>query len=175
MIKFLINISSFLWVVMLFIFANPHMLDVLDDFVKLLGVFIIICLMNFVLITCIKMIAKKKDKVSLQQIEKSYPAYNEYVPSYFAVCVAAFSMGFFKDIGYFEQIIIVSFLFIIFYMNNIGFINPLLALFGYRIYKLETKNANFILITDKNNQLKNIDKIDNLVKIDEYTLIEAKE
>ncbi|EKR8030777.1 TPA: hypothetical protein RPV56_001373 [Campylobacter fetus subsp. venerealis] len=101
--------------------------------------------------------------------------------SYFAVCVVTFSMSFLThtnsivETSLIGKIIIVLFLFYIFHINNIGYLNPFLYLIGKRVYKVESENSNFIIIADKINELKNTMKIDSLIKIDENTFYKIKE
>ncbi|ABK81913.1 hypothetical protein CFF8240_0987 [Campylobacter fetus subsp. fetus 82-40] len=135
---------------------------------------------NFLLYIFIRYLSKKSTRDNLKFI-KIYPVYSEYVASYFAVCVVTFSMSFLThtnsivETSLIGKIIIVLFLFYIFHINNIGYLNPFLYLIGKRVYKVESENSNFIIIADKINELKNTMKIDSLIKIDENTFYKIKE
>lgn len=58
-------------------------------------------------------------------------------------------------------------MFFIFYINNIGYLNPYFYIIQKRVYKVKKGNGNYIIIANKNEQMKNISEINNLVKIDE--------
>ncbi|MSN96404.1 hypothetical protein F1B92_04280 [Campylobacter sp. FMV-PI01] len=135
--------------------------------------FIVAVFLNTVFYFCMEYYLKNKTLDNLE-FEKIYPVYNEYVASYFAVCAVVFSMGFLNNTNLLSNIIICIFLFFVFYINNIGYLNPFLYIIGKRIYKVENNSGNFIIITNKNEQMKNTKNISNLVKIDENVFYKIK-
>ena len=169
MIKFLINLASFLWIIILFIFSA----NIFDNICLNILCLVMVIVLNFIIFWSLKWLIKRKIGYPLET-KKIYPIYSKYTSSYFATCVAVFSMGFLEDIGYIEQIFIVIFLFIIFYINNIGYLNPFLFFCKIRVYKVEAEQLNYIVIVAKNKQLKNVEILEELVKIDEYTFIQKE-
>ena len=59
-------------------------------------------------------------------------------------------------------------------MSNIGYINPIWYLKGYRIFKIDNEESIYILIIHKNDFYKSIKKIDALIRIDEYIFIKKR-
>lgn len=162
MAKFLINLISFLWVIMLFFLSCKEI-----SYIISLLIFFGVVVANVVLYGFVKKILDKKVVDNLSKINKIYPIYNEYTASYFAVCVAVFSLNFLVFLSPASIAIICLFLFLVFHMNNIGFLNPFLYIIGKRIYKIETNDNNFVVILDEKIVAKGKKDLDNLVKIDE--------
>ena len=184
--KFILNFSSFVWIIMLFVLSNlsngENFLNkyfdfrincYFFDFPIEVFYFIIAIFINVLLYFCINYFLKNKTCDNLK-FEKIYPVYSEYVASYFAVCATVFSMSFLNNISWISSIIICIFLFFVFYMNNIGYLNPFLYVVGKRIYKVESNEGNFIIIIDKSEQVKKKKEIKNLIKIDENVFYHIK-
>ena len=169
MIKLLLNLSSFSWAILLY---------VLDKKVfEISSVSFLIFVLIFIGINLLPIIVSRRYKICLSgkqnNISKIYPAYSEYVPAFFAVCVVAFSLKHYVEYEFVYFIIIVCVLFWLFYMNNVGYLNPTLFLLGYVIYKIETDETEFILIMSRKREYKNIKKLvfEELISVDEHTYL----
>ncbi|PSM51317.1 putative membrane protein [Campylobacter blaseri] len=167
MIKFFLNLSSFLWVILLYVLDKNIFNLYSSEFLIFLIIFISI---NIISIGLIKKHTNFLD--GTQEISKIYPAYNEHMPAFFAICVVAFSL---KNINEYNLIFffsIVFILFIIFCINNVGYLNPTLYLFGYRIYRAETKNNNLIIIMNyKTDYKKKKLEHNSFIQLDEHTYL----
>lgn len=178
MAKFLLNFSSFSWIIMLFVLSNLSTQNYLNKYFNFkiniyffifpveIFYFLVATILNLLSYFLMNYFLKQKTTDNLK-FEKIYPVYSEYIASYFAVCAAVFSMNFLNNANQIANIIICLFLFFVFYINNIGYLNPFLYVIGKRIYKIENNSGNFIIIANKNEQLKNAKEICNLIKIDE--------
>lgn len=168
MIKLLLNLSSFSWAILLY---------VLDKKVfEISSVSFWLFVLSFVGINLLPIIVFRKCKICLSgehEISKIYPAYSEYVPAFFAVCVVAFSLKHYVEYEFVYFIIIVCVLFWLFYMNNVGYLNPTLFLLGYVIYKIETDETESILIMSRKREYKKIKKLEfeELISVDEHTYL----
>ena len=172
MMKVFINITAFYWMVILYLLQNS--IYILENKYITTLVYIIFgliisayCLYKLLLIT------NHKNPVNLV-IEKINPVYTEYIPIFLAIIVIAFELNPLGDDN-FSIIIIGILIYIFFHMSNIGYINPIWFIFGYRVYKIEKSSANYILIMHKSEDYKSIEKIDKIYKIDEYTFIKKRE
>lgn len=168
MIKLLLNLSSFSWAILLY---------VLDKKVfEINSVSFLIFVLIFIGINLFPIIVFRRCKICLSgkhNISKIYPAYSEYVPAFFAVCVVAFSLKHYVEYEFVYFIIIVCVLFWLFYMNNVGYLNPTLFLLGYVIYKIETDETESILIMSRKREYKKIKKLEfeELISVDEHTYL----
>lgn len=168
MIKLLLNLSSFSWAILLY---------VLDKKVfEISSVSFWLFVLSFISINLLPMIVFRRCKICLSgkhEISKIYPAYSEYVPAFFAVCVVAFSLKHYLEYEFVYFIIIVCVLFWLFYMNNVGYLNPTLFLLGYVIYKIETDETESILIMSRKREYKKIKKLEfeELISVDEHTYL----
>ena len=98
------------------------------------------------------------------------------MPIYLAIIVIAFELNNFVDIqNPFTVYLLFILIFILFYISNIEYLNPVWYFLGYRVYKIENKKANYILIAYKKRNYKGIDAIKKIKKIDEFTFINVKE
>jgi hypothetical protein len=118
------------------------------------------------------LVTYEKESVRLK-IEKINPAYTEYMPIFLAIAVIAFELNSFGTDN-FSIMIISIFIYLLFYMSNIAYINPAWFLFGYRVYKIEKDSADYVLIMHKNENYKSIKNVKNIYKVDEYTFIKRK-
>lgn len=168
MIKLLLNLSSFSWAILLY---------VLDKKVfEISSVSFWLFVLSFVGINLLPIIVFRRCKICLSgkhEISKIYPAYSEYVPAFFTVCVVAFSLKHYLEYEFVYFIIIVCVLFWLFYMNNVGYLNPTLFLLGYVIYKIETDETEFILIMSRKREYKKIKILEfkELISLDEHTYL----
>ena len=168
MIKLLLNLSSFSWAILLY---------VLDKKVfEISSVSFLVFVLIFMGINLLPIIVFRRCKICLSgkhNISKIYPAYSEYVPAFFAVCVVAFSLKHYVEYEFVYFIIIVCVLFWLFYMNNVGYLNPTLFLLGYVIYKIETDETESILIMSRKREYKKIKilEFEELISVDEHTYL----
>ena len=168
MIKLLLNLSSFSWAILLY---------VLDKKVfEISSVSFLIFVLIFIAINLLPIIVFMRCKICLSgkhNISKIYPAYSEYVPAFFAVCVVAFSLKHYSEYEFISFIIIICILFWLFYLNNVGYLNPTLFLLGYRIYKIESNRTEFILIMSRKREYKKIKILEfkELISLDEHTYL----
>lgn len=107
-------------------------------------------------------------------IGKIYPVYTELMPVYLSIIIIAFSLNSIQDSNTISTLILFIGIFIFFTMSNIGYINPIWYLIGYRIYKIDNEESTYILIIHKDDFYKSIEKIDDLVRIDEYIFIKKR-
>ncbi|WP_103605526.1 hypothetical protein [Campylobacter concisus] len=168
MIKLLLNLSSFSWAILL------YALD--KKIFEINSVSFWLFVLNFIGINLLPIIVFMRCKIyssGKQEISKIYPAYSEYVPAFFAVCVVAFSLKHYSEYEFAYLIIIICILFWLFYMNNVGYLNPALFLLGYRIYKVESNRTEFILIMSRKREYKKIKILEfkELISLDEHTYL----
>ena len=174
--KFLINISAFYWVLFFYILDNQvfilkyFYLDRLWSytFYLLIGIFLGL----FSLKKAIK--NTKNFTEDNLTIKKIYPIYTELMPVYLSIIIISFSLNSIEISNAIATIILFIGIFIFFQMSNIGYINPIWYLKGYRIYKIDNEESIYILIIHKNDFYKSIKKIDALIRIDEYIFIKKR-
>lgn len=177
MIKFIMNIASFSWIVVLYLIQNE--IFIISDCVngRYLSSIIYILTsfsLSYLSLLVLKILNTKIDDDLI--IEKIYPVYSEYMPVYLAICVVAFELNSYVEVeNSFTVLLISAFVFILFYISNISYLNPLWYLLGKRIYKIENEEGNYIVMMNKTEHSKNIKIIKNIVKIDEYHFIKKEE
>ncbi len=172
MLKFLINIVAFYWMIILYLMQNSIYINY-DKYFMTVVYFVFGLIISAYSLYKLILTTEEKESVSLK-IAKINPAYTEYMPIYLAITVIAFELNpLGKDT--FSIVIINIFIYMLFYISNIAYMNPAWFLFGYRVYKIEKDSANYILIIHKNENYKSIEKVDKIYKIDEYTFIKPKE
>ncbi|RXJ64603.1 hypothetical protein [Halarcobacter anaerophilus] len=110
------------------------------------------------------------------KVKKIYPIYTELMPVFLSIIVIAFSLNNFIEIDDLTTVSSLFFgIFLLFSISNIGYLNPIWFLLGYRIYKVDNDKAIYTLIAHKNKNYKSIDKIGNVKKVDEFVFIKRKE
>lgn len=179
--KFVLNLISFIWIIVLFFFTNDaYIFNKLNHLhnnaiVVKICFLIVVIILEFMLIKLFDYWMSIKGNIGVGIVPiKIYPIYTEQVASYFSFCAVAFSLSFFERTDYFNTIFILIFLFFVFHINNIGYLNPIFYLIGKRVYKIETEKTNCILITTCKN-LKGVQELNGLVGIDEYTYYQIKD
>ncbi len=174
--KFLINISAFYWVLFFYILDNQvfilkyFYLDRLLSYTFYLLIGILLGLYS------LKKAIKNTENHTEDNltIKKIYPIYTELMPVYLSIIIISFSINSIEISNAIATIILFIGIFIFFQMSNIGYINPIWYLKGYRIYKIDNEESIYILIIHKDDFYKSIEKIDDLVRIDEYTFIKKR-
>jgi len=176
--KILANISSFYWILFFYFLHNQYfILDYCknDKYASVILYLLFGLLLGWYSLTYMikKSYEKTKDDLS---IEKIYPVYTEYMPIYLAIIVIAFELNNFPDIQSQFTISLIFFLiYILFHISNIGYLNPIWYFIGYRVYKIENKQSNYIFIAHKNINYKSEIRISDIRKVDEFTFIKKKD
>lgn len=171
----MINFASFYWVCVIYllhiqysIFSNGTIWEDILSYIALgfiIGCFSLWCLVKS---------SNKKVEYNLK-LQKIFPIYRESMPIYLAIVVIALGIKDFTQVQNIYTIIsIFIFIYILFHISNIGYLNPVWYILGYKVYKIENNEAIYVLIT-KNKGYKNIPEIEKLKKIDEFTFIESRE
>jgi hypothetical protein len=173
-----INLVSFYWMLVLYLLHNELFIfsgALYDRYISVIIYFSIGLLISKYCLSNILQETKSKKPVNLI-IQKINPAYTEYMPIYLAISVIAFELDKYDNWNNnFSVVIIAIFIFLLFKISNIAYLNPAWYLFGYRVYRIEKDKANYIVIMNKNENYKSISNIEDLYKIDEYTFIQRKE
>jgi hypothetical protein len=174
--KFFINISAFYWVLFFYILDNQVFILKYFYLDRLLS-YIFYLLIGILLGWFSLKVAIKNTKNHTEDnltIKKIYPIYTELMPVYLSIIIIAFSLNSIEISNAIATVILLIGIFIFFQMSNIGYINPIWYLKGYRIYKIDNEESIYILIIHKNDFYKNIKKIDALIRIDEYIFIKKR-
>lgn len=174
--KFLINMSAFYWVLFFYILDNQvfilkyFYLDRVLSYTFYLLIGILLGLFS------LKKAIKNTKNLTEDNltIKKIYPIYTELMPVYLSIIIISFSLNSIEISNAIATIILLIGIFIFFQMSNIGYINPIWYLKGYRIYKIDNEESIYILIIHKNDFYKSIKKIDGLIRVDEYIFIKKR-
>ncbi|AFI04416.1 hypothetical protein [Helicobacter cetorum] len=83
-------------------------------------------------------------------IQKIYPIHSEQIPAFFAICVVAFSMKSYESYNGWVFLGITLFLFLLFMLHNVSYLNPIWYCLSYRVYRVESLRTNYIFIMHKN-------------------------
>jgi len=187
--KLFVHINSFLWIVFLYFLNNKifilnieykfkHKEYIIDvaKYNELINVFIyliIIFITSLISIYLLQHISKISKELTIT-IKKINPIYREYLPVFLAIVIIALSLKSKQDysIVFFNAIFI--FLFVLFYMTKIGFLNPFYYILGIRVYKVETDKSEYILISNEKDY-KYLSQQTKLKKIDEELLLYIKD
>lgn len=175
--KLLMNIASFYWIICFYLIHNKIILDAyyVD---RLVSIFILVAIGIILGWRSLKVAIKKSsnDTDNSLKIKKIYPIYTELMPVFLAIIVIAFELNNFVEIDDFTTVLSIFFgIFLLFSISNIGYLNPVWFLLGYRIYKVDNDKAIYILIAHKSKNYKSVDSIENIKKIDEFVFIKRKE
>jgi hypothetical protein len=176
------TVISFLWIIILYFLNNkifllyPQMLKYKKHLIVFINNYIyfsIIILGSIIVYWWIYKLKSKLKSNNLHNLKKIVPIYKDYLPIFLGIVIISLSLK--NNYSTITEISIFSFLFIIFYMSKIAFLNPILYFLGFRIYKVETDKTEYILISNEKDY-KNITS-DNLrvAKLDEEILIYIKE
>lgn len=188
-LKLFIHINSFLWIIFLYILNNKiFLLNVeyrfeykdyifelskYNEFFNITLYLVIIFIMSLISVYLLKDVSKISKELTIT-IKKINPIYREYLPVFLAIVIIALSLKSMQDynVVFFNSIFI--FLFVLFYMTKIGFLNPFYYILGIRIYKIETDKSEYILISNEKDY-KFLSQQNKLKKIDEELLIYTKD
>lgn len=176
--KLLVNLASFYWILFFYFIHNEYFLLPIANNDKYFSVLIYLIFGFFLGLISLKFTLNKTYKQTGDnlKVEKIFPIYTEYMPIYLAIIVIAFELNNFVEIeNQFTVPIIFLSIYILFHISNIGYLNPIWYLFGYRIFKVENLKANYIFIAYKSKDYKSKMNIDDIRKIDEFTFIKRKD
>ncbi|OIR25600.1 hypothetical protein [Bathymodiolus thermophilus thioautotrophic gill symbiont] len=178
--KFALSMASFSWVIFLYLIHNEinviH-IEYLSDYIGIVNIFIfiLICIVSgYLSLIFINKNALKSTKDELK-ISKIYPVYTDYMPIYLAICVIAFELNKITANNFVTILIITSFVFMVFHISNVFYLNPVWYVCGKRILKVENEKGNYIVIASKSDDYKAMVNIKKLKKIDEYVFYKTKE
>ena len=174
--KFLINISAFYGVLFFYILDNQVFILKYFYLDRLLSYTFYLLIGIFLGLFSLKKAIKNTKNLTEDNltIKKIYPIYTGLMPVYLSFIIISFSLNSIEISNAIATIILFIGIFIFFQMSNIGYINPIWYLKGYRIYKIDNEESIYILIIHKNDFYKSIKKIDGLIRIDEYTFIKKR-
>ena len=154
-LKVLVTMLSFFWVILLYFINKSHFSY--SSWIEFRNyctthlIIISILLVWFILsIIFYRWLTNMYNWLSADNITvtKIYPVYTEYMPSYLGIIFVALSINTSTTT---LSIILLAFLFILFYMCNIAFLNPIAYVLGWRMYKIETDFTNFLLLSKRKN------------------------
>jgi len=188
-LKLFIHINSFLWIIFLYILNNKIFIINIDfkfeykeytfalakynEFFNVSLYLLMIFMMSLISVYLLKDISKSSKELTIT-IKKINPIYREYLPVFLSIIIIALSLKNIQEYNtvFFNSIFI--FLFVLFYMTKIGFLNPFYYILGIRIYKIETEKSEYILISNEKDY-KFLSQQTILKKIDEELLIHIKD
>lgn len=174
------TIVAFLWIIFLYLINNqkyflyPNLSNNnLIIFVNIYIYFSIIILGSIVLYWWLYRLNSQLVENNLSNLKRIVPIYRDYLPVFLGIVIVSLSLK--SNYPSIVEICIFLFLFIIFYMSKIAFLNPLLFLLGFRIYKLETDKTEYILISNEKDYKNMLNEHLEIKKLDEEILIHIKE
>ncbi|WQS94039.1 hypothetical protein E5D98_03895 [Helicobacter pylori] len=147
-----LNFSTFIWVVWVYVLNNTASVGNSKGFSCwwAITIFIVALLVGFGLLFWIKKSSKvPKHEPNPIAIQKIYPVHSEQIPAFFAICVVAFSMKSYENYHGMAFLCITIFLFILFMLHNVSYLNPIWYFLSYRVYRVESLGANYIFIMKK--------------------------
>ncbi len=180
--KLFLSISSFSWVIYLYLLQkNIWLFDFSNKYLSKdifnIAVYGIICMVIGILSVRITIWSTKKQSDNNLTINKIHPIYSEYMPIYLTICVIVLGLNDIvsKPDSFTSTICISVFIFLAFYISNIAYLNPVWYLYGKRVYKVENSKGNYILILNKKDNYKSISNIENIAKVSEYVFMKKGE
>ncbi len=147
-----LNFSTFIWVVWVYVLNNTEIVGNSKGFSYwwAITIFIAALLVGFGLLFWIKKSSKvPKHEQNPIAIQKIYPVHSEQIPAFFAICVVAFSMKSYGNYHGVAFLCITIFLFILFMLHNVSYLNPIWYFLSYRVYRVESLGTNYIFIMKK--------------------------
>ena len=175
------TIVAFLWIIFLYLINNKKYIfcpDIYKNnnliiFTNIYIYFSILLLGSIIVYWWIYKLNSKLVKNNISNLKRIVPIYRDYLPVFLGIVIVSLSL---KDsYSLTVEICIFLFLFIIFYMSKIAFLNPFLYLLGFRVYKVETDKTEYILISNEKDYKNMINENLKIIKLDEEILIYIKE
>ncbi|MDD5770169.1 MAG: hypothetical protein PHE25_04310 [Candidatus Gracilibacteria bacterium] len=104
-------------------------------------------------------------------VKEIKPIEGSFLPVYIGLFVIALSFNE-KNLT-FETIFLMIILFLFWLkLDSVSYFNPFLLFFGYRFYEIKSDNTTTFTLITKRKDLKNIDSINNLIGINNFTFLE---
>lgn len=127
--------------------------------------------LGFIAVTIIKKSQEKLEKLPIT-ITKAKSADKEVIGFFAAYALPLLFRGHaVPDIG--AWVIAILMLIFVLWTTHALQVNPVLGLFGYHFYEVETENGiSYLMITDR--KINNIQSIKNVIQLSEYGVLEAK-
>ena len=168
--RFFLSLSSFFPGLILFIFTRNFFPNV-ENLLASIAKFILISVMLVVAFVSLKYFEEKEisDTATIVSIQ---PVEHEIIPTYIGLFVIMVGLG---SLSFIYQIFIVFFIFVIWFvlMEKSYYFNLIwLLVFKYRYYKVHDEVGNTYIIYSKRNDVKEVGKIQNLVRINNFTFLE---
>lgn len=165
-ILFLVNISSFSWVTFIYLLHNQ--IFILSPLYSIIIYLLTILIVSYLSLKILDSFLRNKTKDTLE-VGSSSPIYRDYMPTYLGVCVMSLSLSNYISNNY--DLMTGIFIFVVFCISDIGYLNPAWFLFGKRVYKINNKKGSYIFICKSKEKFKNISSIDRVIKLTEYVFI----
>ena len=167
--RFFLSFSSFFPGLILFIFTInicPNVENLLASITKIIILILIMLVFAFVTLNDFE----KKEKSDTANIVSIQPVEHEIIPTYIGLFVIMLGLG---SLSFIYQIFIVFFIFVIWFvlMEKSYYFN-LIWLLKYRYYKVQDEIGNTYIIYSKRNDVKEVGKIQSLVRINNFTFLE---
>lgn len=169
--RLFLSFSSFFPGLILFIFTInicPNVENLLASFTKIIILILVMLVVAFVTLNDFE----KKEKSDTANIVSIQPVEHEIIPTYIGLFVIMLGLG---SLSFIYQIFIVFFIFVIWFvlMEKSYYFNLIwLLAFKYRYYKVQDEIGNTYIIYSKENDVKEVGKIQNLVRINNFTFLE---
>jgi len=169
--RLFLSFSSFFPGLILFIFTRNIFPNVENLLMSITKIFILILVMLVVAFLSLKHF-EDKGKSDTANIVSIQPVEHEIIPTYIGLFVIMVGLD---SLSFIYQIFTVFFIFVIWFvlMEKSYYFN-LIWLLKYRYYKVQDKIGNTYIIYSKRNDVKEVGKIQNLVRINNFTFLERE-
>ncbi|AFI06067.1 hypothetical protein [Helicobacter cetorum] len=148
-----LNFSTFIWVVWAYVLNNTISVNNNNGFPYYYAVIVLIVAVLVSFLLLLFWIKKATKDPEHEQnpivIQKIYPIHSEQIPAFFAICVVAFSMKPYESYNGWVFLGITLFLFFLFMLHNVSYLNPIWYCLSYRVYRVESLGTNYIFIMHK--------------------------
>lgn len=181
--KFLFSVSSFSWVLLFLLVNNKFNIPnfnleekiwsynvIFFEFLKYLLLFlIVIWFAKLILFLSIKYLKEWK-KWETSTVSKIKPIEWVFLPIYIWLFVIALS---FNSITWMDSYFLIGVLFLFWLLfENISYFNPFFLFFWYNFYEVETKDWVTVILILKRSSIKNTNKIEKLIRINDFTFLQ---
>ena len=169
--RLFLSFSSFFPGLILFIFTInifPNIENLLASITKIIILILVMLVVAFGLLKCFE----KEVKSDTANIVSIQPVEHEIIPTYIGLFVIMLGLG---SLSLIYQMFIVLFIFgILFVLMEKSYYFNLIWLLKYRYYKVQDEIGNTYIIYSKRNDVKEVGKIQNLVRINNFTFLEKE-
>ena len=162
-----LSIASFSGFIALFLIKNNfHVfrgINILWSYVFYLATPVILALISILFITRFP-----ADDTLIVDGNDIVPVEGNFLPTYIGMYVISLSLG---GMGT-DTIAICLFLFVMWLqLGSVSYFNPFISLLGYRYYSVRSIDNKTITLITNEKDLKNAERIDNLIRINNYTFL----